>query len=174
MQSFVLALTIWTKQMPFTWMSMNLAQKYYFRTLLLHLYWRQDRHFTWSSESNEGLAACSANGVPWFLSNFFFSNFKIRPQESSRYVQSSALPTELILPWSQLQYLLETSYFNTKVIVLIIKIVFVPRLLENNDIFIGNIIFDNFSLIQNESLKHCKLQFSCLCENFIFARSWRI
>ena len=37
-------------------------------------------------------------------------------------MQSSALPTELILPWSQLQYLLETSYFNTKLIVLIIKI----------------------------------------------------
>ena len=32
--------------------------------------WRRDRHFTWSSEPREGLAACSAKGVPSFLSYF--------------------------------------------------------------------------------------------------------
>ena len=33
-------------------------------------YWRRDRHFTWSSEPREGLAACSAKEVPSFLSHF--------------------------------------------------------------------------------------------------------
>ena len=32
--------------------------------------WRRDRHFTWSSEPREGLACCSAKGVPSFLGYF--------------------------------------------------------------------------------------------------------
>ena len=32
--------------------------------------WRRDHHFTWSSEPCEGLACCSAKGVPSFLSYF--------------------------------------------------------------------------------------------------------
>ena len=32
--------------------------------------WRQDRHFTWSSEPREGLACCSAKGAPSFLGYF--------------------------------------------------------------------------------------------------------
>ena len=152
-------------------MSMNLAQKYYFTTLLLHLLLETGPPFYMVIRVKRRSSSLQCKWSALISQLFFFSTFKIRPQESSRYMQSSALPTELILPWSQLQYLLEISYFNTKVIVLIIKIVFVPRLLENNDIFIGNIIFDNLSLIQNGSLKHCKLQFSCLCENLIFARS---
>ena len=32
--------------------------------------WRWDHHFTWSSEPHEGLATCSAKGVPYFLSYF--------------------------------------------------------------------------------------------------------
>ena len=32
--------------------------------------WRRDRHFTWSSEPREGLACCSAKGVPSFLGSF--------------------------------------------------------------------------------------------------------
>ena len=32
--------------------------------------WRRDRHFTWSSEPREGLACCSAKGVPSFLGCF--------------------------------------------------------------------------------------------------------
>ena len=27
--------------------------------ILIYVYWRQDRHFTWSSEPREGQAACS-------------------------------------------------------------------------------------------------------------------
>ena len=30
--------------------------------------WRGNRHFTWSSESHQGLAACSAKAVPSFIS----------------------------------------------------------------------------------------------------------
>ena len=33
-------------------------------------YWRRDRHFTWSSEPPDGVAACTAKGVPSFLSQF--------------------------------------------------------------------------------------------------------
>ena len=29
--------------------------------------WTRDRHFTWSTEPREGLACCSAKGVPSFL-----------------------------------------------------------------------------------------------------------
>jgi len=36
-----------------------------------------DRHFRWSSEPREGLAACSAKGVPSFLS--YFKTLSIGP-----------------------------------------------------------------------------------------------
>ena len=39
--------------------------------------WRQDRHFTWSSEPHEGPAACSAKAVPSFLS--YFKSLSISP-----------------------------------------------------------------------------------------------
>ena len=38
---------------------------------------RQDRHFTWSSEPREGLAACAAKAVPSFLS--YFKTLSIDP-----------------------------------------------------------------------------------------------
>ena len=39
--------------------------------------WRRDRHFTWSSETREGLACCSAKGVPSFLG--YFKTLSIGP-----------------------------------------------------------------------------------------------
>ena len=39
-------------------------------TIFYVSYWRRDRHFTWSSEPREGLAACSTKVVPSFLSYF--------------------------------------------------------------------------------------------------------
>ena len=39
--------------------------------------WRRDRHFTWSSEPREGLATCSAKGIPSFLS--YFKTLSIGP-----------------------------------------------------------------------------------------------
>ena len=39
--------------------------------------WRRDRHFAWWSEPREGLAACSAKGVPSFLS--YFKTLSIGP-----------------------------------------------------------------------------------------------
>ena len=41
--------------------------------------WRQDRHFTWSSESREGLVCCSAKGVPSFLGYFKTLSFGLAP-----------------------------------------------------------------------------------------------
>ena len=38
---------------------------------------RRDHYFTWSSEPREGLAACSAKGVPSFLS--YFKTLSIGP-----------------------------------------------------------------------------------------------
>ena len=59
-----------------------------------------DRHSTWSSKPREGQAACSAKEVPSFLSHFkTLSNGPV--QESNPRppaLQSSALPTKLILP----------------------------------------------------------------------------
>ena len=40
-------------------------------------YWRRDRHFTWSSKSRERQAACSAKGIPSFLS--YFKTLSIGP-----------------------------------------------------------------------------------------------
>ena len=39
-------------------------------TIFYVSYWRRDRHFTWSSEPREGLAAGKAKEVPSFLSYF--------------------------------------------------------------------------------------------------------
>ena len=39
--------------------------------------WTRDRHFTWSSEPREGLACCSAKGVPSFLG--YFKTLSIGP-----------------------------------------------------------------------------------------------
>ena len=39
--------------------------------------WRRDRHFTWSSETREGLACCSAKEVPSFLG--YFKTLSIGP-----------------------------------------------------------------------------------------------
>ena len=58
-----------------------------------HFIW-QDRHFTWSSEPSEGLAACSAKEVPSFLSHFkTLSNglaLGIEPATSRSTVKRSA------------------------------------------------------------------------------------
>ena len=45
-------------------------------------YWRMNRHFTWSSESREGLAACGAKGVPTFLS--YFKTLSVGPGPGNR------------------------------------------------------------------------------------------
>ena len=41
-----------------------------------------NRHFTWSSESREGLAACGAKGVPSFLS--YFKTLSVGPGPGNR------------------------------------------------------------------------------------------
>ena len=46
-------------------------------TIFYFSYWRGDRHFTWSSEPREGLAACSTKVVPSFLS--YFKTLSIGP-----------------------------------------------------------------------------------------------
>ena len=50
---------------------MYLAWKHQLKTLYFYVsYWRQGRHFMWSSEPREGLAICRAKGVSSFLSHF--------------------------------------------------------------------------------------------------------
>ena len=44
---------------------------------ILRLQPRRDRHFTWSSDPREDVAACSAKGVPSFLS--YFKTLSIGP-----------------------------------------------------------------------------------------------
>ena len=69
--------------------------------------WRPDHHVMWPSEPHKGLAVCKAQAVPSI--HFSSINFqtlsygtapKIEPATSGSAVQSSALPTELILLWS--------------------------------------------------------------------------
>ena len=59
---------------------MYLAQKYSLGTLFFYVsYWRQDRHFMWSSKPREGLAAYIAKGVPSFLSYFKTLSISLAP-----------------------------------------------------------------------------------------------
>ena len=59
--------------------------------------WKQDRHFTWSSEPREGLAACTAKGVPSFLSYFktWVLNWPRKSNPPPPALQSSANPAVL-------------------------------------------------------------------------------
>ena len=52
--------TNWDTQEPIKWWAPGTLYFYVSN-------WRRDRHFTWSSEPREGLACCSAKGVPSFL-----------------------------------------------------------------------------------------------------------
>ena len=61
-------------------------------------YWRRDRYFTWSSERREGLAVCWAKAIPSFLSHFKTLCVVQVAGIEPLALQSSALPTELILP----------------------------------------------------------------------------
>ena len=66
--------------MHFIWVSMYLARKFESANWGHYInvsYWRRDRHFTWSSEPREGLACCSAKGVPSFLG--YFKTLSIGP-----------------------------------------------------------------------------------------------
>ena len=56
--------------MHFILVSMYLERKYQRGHCFYVSYWRRDRHFTWSSEPPNGLAAHTAKGVPSFLSQF--------------------------------------------------------------------------------------------------------
>ena len=57
---------------------MYLAQKYYYWGHYIYISnWKQDHHFTWSSELCKGLAACNATEVPSFLS--YFQTLSIGP-----------------------------------------------------------------------------------------------
>ena len=63
-------------------------------------YWRRDRHFTWSSQPRRGSAACSAKGLPSFLSYSLKTLNRVRSRELNPRpptLQSSARPTQLIL-----------------------------------------------------------------------------
>ena len=69
--------TDWKKEMHFIWVPMYLAWKLIGDTIFYVSYWRQDRHFTLSSEPREGLNACRAKEVPSFLS--YFKTLSIGP-----------------------------------------------------------------------------------------------
>ena len=69
-------------------------------TIFYVYYWRQDRHATWSSEPREGLASCSAKGLPSFLSYFKTLSVGPAPESNPRplALKLHALRTELTLP----------------------------------------------------------------------------
>ena len=55
--------------------------------------WRPDHHFTWSSEPHEGLACCSAKGVPSFLG--YFKTLSIGPAPGIEPVTSRSVVNTL-------------------------------------------------------------------------------
>ena len=74
--------------------SAHLCHYFYFS------YWRRDRHVTWSSQPPEGSAACSAKGLPSFLSYSLKTLNRVRSRELNPRpptLQSSARLTQLIL-----------------------------------------------------------------------------
>ena len=76
--------------------------------------WRRDRHFTWSSEPREGLACCSAKGVPSFLS--YFKTLSIGPAPGIKPATSrSAVNTFYRLSYCR-GGTWETKYINTVVL----------------------------------------------------------
>ena len=58
------------KKMRLNYLSVNVYDNTNRGHYLFVFYWGRDRHFTWSSEPLEGQVACSAMGVPLFLSYF--------------------------------------------------------------------------------------------------------
>ena len=63
--------------------------------------WRRDSHFTWSSEPRESLAACSARGVPSFLSyskTLSIGLARVTEPTISRTAVMRSKPTKIILP----------------------------------------------------------------------------
>ena len=72
----------WKKKKNFIWVSIqgilhestNLGHYFYVSN------WKRDRHFTWSSEPREGLGACTAKGVPSFLSYFKTLSIELAPE----------------------------------------------------------------------------------------------
>ena len=95
---FVCVCVITIKKMHLIWVSMyestNWGHYFYVSN------WRRDRHFTWSSETREGLAICKIKEVPSFLSYFktlvLVWSRELNPLPPA--LQSNALPTELTLP----------------------------------------------------------------------------
>ena len=102
-----------TEQSPekknFIWVSRYFARKYYYFYVSN---WKRDRHFTWSSEPREGLAACSAKEVPSFLSHFkTLSNCPapgIEPATSRSAVKRS---TDWAIPATDKNYLPPLIHF---------------------------------------------------------------
>ena len=78
-----------TLKMNFIWVSMYLAQFIYSNWgHYFYVSWRGDRHFTWSSESRQGLAACSAKEVPSFLS--YFKTLSVGPASEMELATSGS------------------------------------------------------------------------------------
>ena len=69
-------------------------------------YWRRDRHFTWSSEPREGLAACSAKGVPSFLW------ILVRPPGNEPVTSRSAVTCST--DWANTRVVSKTKHSKTK------------------------------------------------------------
>ena len=92
--------TVWKKNALYLSVNVFSTKVLIGDTIFYFSYWRGDRHFTWSSEPREGLAACSTKVVlhfsvilrPWVL---------VWPRQSNPRplaLQSHALPTERRLP----------------------------------------------------------------------------
>ena len=86
------------------WVSLHLARKYLVVNLghYFHIsYWRRDRHFRWSSEPHEELAVWSGKSSTFISQLFEDPEYWSGPgwiEPATSLLQSSALPTELILP----------------------------------------------------------------------------
>ena len=83
--------------------------------------WKRDRHFTWSSEPREGLAACTAKVVPLFLSYFKDPEYWSGPGNRTRdlLLCSQAL---ILLRWDDFTLIFFGDY-NDGHIQLILKMI---------------------------------------------------
>ena len=111
-------------EMHFIWVSMFLARKYQSRHYFYVSYLRPDRHFTWSSEPRQDLAARKANEVPSFLSIFKTLSIGLAPRiepvtslsafkRSTDWDNTEMLLTSTTLP-TQMSALIRKSYMDGK------------------------------------------------------------
>ena len=99
-------------------------------------HWRQDCHFTWSSDPRKSLAVCSKRSIliSHFLKNLSFDSIPGIDSSQPLPLQSRALRTELVPQHPLYEYLLEKK---TDFLHVVESLPVSNKCLHTNSVFIG-------------------------------------